>query len=274
MLCANTKDIIMAQYLRDIHISNTKITEDVLVQLTEILAIRMQPLNDIAAQQQNDNKKPFLAFVIRFDGKGYRLFNLDELLRHFRRATEVQRILITIETPESLKSNRLVGEHIDIMLDKLDEKNCYLSVTSDDSDWVEASYSAFVEVINKHKTRYGLARSGWSTLLIQLLGVITGFTLSLWAALRISPKLAIENAFVITFFFALLIFSNAWVYINNIVLNRVHKIFPNIQFYRPDKDRINWILQGLLISVAGALMLYVFSLVFTFIGEFLSEIPK
>jgi hypothetical protein len=264
----------MAQYLRDVHIANIKITEDVLTQLTEVFASRAQPLLDAADHNLNDDKKPFLTFIIRFDGKGYRLFSLEELLRHFKRATEVERIIITIETPESLRSNRLVGEHLDIRLDKLEEKNCYLSVTSDDSDWVEASYSAVTEVLNKYKTKNGWARSGWSTLTIQLLGVIAGFALSLWAALRIAPKLSIESAFVITFFFALLIFSNAWGYINTIVLNRVHKIFPNIQFYRPDKDRINWLIQGLIVSVATALMLYVFSLVFTFIGDFLRELPK
>ena len=264
----------MAQFLRDAHLTNVKVTEDTLIQLTEIFANRAKPLLDAATQQQNDDKKPFLTFVIRFDGKGYRLFSLDELIRHFKRANEVERIVITIETPESLRSNRLVGEHLDIRLDKVEGNNCYISVTADDADWVDASYSAVTEIISKHKTKNGWARSSWSTLIIQMLGVIAGFALSLWAASRISPSLSIENAFVITFFFALLIFSNAWGYINTIVLSRVHRIFPNIQFYRPDKDRINWLLQALIGGIATAFMLYIFSLLFTFIGEFLSEIPK
>jgi len=181
----------MAQFLRDAHLTNIKITEDTLIQLTEVFANRAQPLIDAATQQENEDKKPFLTFIIRFDGKGYRLFSLDELIRHFKRANEVERIIITIETPASLRSNRLVGEHLDVRLDKIEEKNCYLSVTADDSDWVDASYSAVIEVINKHRTRNGWARSGWSTLTIQLLGVIAGFALSLWAASKISPKLSI-----------------------------------------------------------------------------------
>ena len=264
----------MAQFLRDVHLSNIKVTEDVLIQLTEVFANRAQPLIDSAAAQNDEDKKPFLTFIIRFDGKGYRLFSLDELRRHFRRANDVERIIITIETSVSLRSNRLVGEHLEVRLDKPDDKNCYLSVTSDDSDWVDASYSAIQEVLNKHKTRNGWARSGWSTLTIQLFGVIAGFALSLWAASRISPYLSIQNSFVITFFFALLIFSNAWGYINTIVLAKIHNIFPNIQFYRPDKDRINWLMQGLIVGVTTAFMLYVFSLLFTFIGELLGEISK
>jgi hypothetical protein len=179
-----------------------------------------------------------------------------------------------METFESLGSNRLAGEHLEIRFDKLDDKLCYLSVTSDDSDWVDASYSAVLDIINKHKTKNGWARSGWSTLTIQLLGVIAGFSLSLWAASRISPKLSIENSFVITFLFTLLIFSNAWGYINNIVLARVHSSFPNIHFYRPDKDRINWLMQAIIGGIATAFMLYVFSLIFTFIGNYLGEISK
>ena len=262
----------MAQFLRDAHITNTKVTEDTLHQLTEVFANRAQPLMEAAGQ--DDDKKPFLTFIIRFDEKGYRLFSLDELVRYFNRANEVERIIITIETPISLRSNRLVGEHLEIRLDGQEEKNCYISVTSDDSDWVDASYSAVMDIINKHKTRNGIARSGWSTLTIQLFGVIAGFGLSLWAASRISPSLSIDNAFVITFFFALLIFSNTWGYINNIVLARVHKIFPNIQFYRPDKDRVNWLMQALIGGAATALMLYVFGLIFSYIGEFISAIPK
>ncbi len=264
----------MAQFLRDVHLTNIKVTEDVLVQLTEVFANRAQSLIESATDKENEDQKPFLTFIIRFDGKGYRLFSLDELLRHFRRANDVERIIITIETLVSLRSNRLVGEHLEVRLDKLDENNCYLSVTADDSDWVDASYSSVQEVINKHKTKNGIARSGWSTLTIQLLGVITGFALSSWAASRISPNLSIENSFVITFFFALLIFSNAWGYINSFVLARVHRIFPNIQFYRPDKDRINWLMQALIGGIATAFMLYLFSLLFSFIGEFISEIPK
>jgi hypothetical protein len=264
----------MAQFLRDAHLTNIKVTEDTLIQLTEAIANRAKPLLDAATQQQKEEKKPFLTVIIRFDGKGYRLFSLEELIRHFKRANEVERIIITIETLESLRSNRLVGEHLEIRFDKLEEKNCYISVTADDTDWVDASYAAVTELINKHKTKNGLARSGWSTLTIQLIGVAAGFALSLWAASRISPSLSIENAFVITFFFALLIFSNAWGYINNIVLSWVHNTFPNILFYRPDKDRINWLMQALIGGIATAFMLYLFSLLFSYIGEFLRELPK
>ena len=186
----------------------------------------------------------------------------------------MERVIITIETPESLTSNRHVGEHLEVKFDSLEDKNCFLSVTSDHSDWVDASFSAVMEVINKNKTKTGWVRSCWSTLTIQLLGVIGSFALSLWAAEAISPKLSIQNAFVITFFFALLLFSNAWGYLNTIILNNVSRTFPNIEFYRPDKDRLNWLMQALIAGIVTAFMLYIFTRLFSYIGDFLVQIPK
>jgi len=264
----------MAQFLRDAHLANIKITEDAISQLTEVFANRAKILFDAATSQGNEDKKPLLTFIIRFDGKGYRLFSLDDLIMHFRRAKSIERIIITIETLESLRSNRLIGEHLQVRFDKIDENTCYLSATSADSDWDDSSYSAVQELLEKYKTKNGWARSGWTTLMIQLLGIIVGFALSLWAAARISPHLAIENAFIITFFFALLIFSNTWGYISALILSRVHLLFPNVQFYRPDKDRLNWLMQALIGGIATAFMLYVFSLLFGFIGDFLSKLPK
>ena len=132
----------------------------------------------------------------------------------------------------------VIGDHLELRLDKKDENNNLLSVTSDDSDWVDSSFSAVQEILSKCKTRNGWVRSAWSALGIQILGVIGGFGFSLWAASRISQKLTIENAFVITFLFSLLIFSNVWGYINSIVVRYVHRVFSNVQFYLPDKDRI------------------------------------
>ena len=264
----------MAKFLRDIHILNVKITEVVIIQLAEVFEIRAQALVDSADSQNNDDIKPFLTFIIRFDGKGYRLFSLDELLHHFRRAKDVERIIITVETPVSIKSNRRAGEHVEVRFDRLDDKSCYLSVTSDDSDWVDSSYSAVQEIIAKCKTKYGWARSGWSTLTIQLIGIVPGFALSLWAAASIAPSFEIENAFIITFFFALLIFSNAWSYINNIVLLYVHSVFPNVQFYRPDKDRINWLMRAIIGGTTTAFILYLLNLLFTYINHYLSILPK
>lgn len=50
--------------------------------------------------------------------------------------------------------------------------------------------------------------------------------------------------------------------------------FPQHSVYRPDKDRLNWLMQALIGGIVTAFMLYIFGLLFGFIGDFLSEIPK
>ena len=50
----------MAQFLRDVHLSNIKVTEDILIQLTEAFANRAKLLNDSDAAQGNKNKQPFM----------------------------------------------------------------------------------------------------------------------------------------------------------------------------------------------------------------------
>jgi len=264
----------MARFLRDVRISNISINEDAIAQLAEVFTARALPLQQAAEAAGDEDGRPFLTFILRFDDKGYRLFTLDELIHHFRRAKEVERIIFTIETAVSLRTNRVVGDHLELRLDKNDENNNLLSVTSDDSDWVDSSYSSVQEILSKYKTRYGWARSAWSALAIQLLGVAGGFGLSLWAASSISGKLSIENAFIITFLFALLIFSNAWGYINNAVLRYVHHVFPNVQFYRPDKDKANWLMQAIIGGIAAALAVYLLGGLFSYIGDFLGGLSK
>jgi len=123
----------MAQFLRDQRLSNITVKEDLIVQLVEVFATRASTLAGTNPDGEETNK-PFLVFTIRFDGRGYRLFSVDQLLRYFRRAKEVERLIITIETGSSLRSNRAVGEHLEVRLDKYDQNLCYLSVTADDSD--------------------------------------------------------------------------------------------------------------------------------------------
>lgn len=262
----------MAKFLRDIRLSNIKINEELLIQLSEVFSARASLLKSNEGIQENEENKIFLTFILRFDDKGYRFFTAPELIQYFRRAKEIERLIITVETGISLRSNRAVGDHLELRLDKIDNNNNLLSVTSDDSDWVDSSFSAVQEVLTKCKTRNGWARSAWSALGIQILGVVGGFGLSLWAASKISQKLTIENAFIITFLFAFLIFSNVWGYINNLILKYFYKIFPSIQFYRPDKDKINWLMQAIIGGIAAAFAFYLLGQLFAYIGDFLATL--
>lgn len=259
----------MAKYLRDGKLTNIKVTEELIDKLIDVYTARSQVI-----PQRKAAGVPNSIYTIRFDGRGYRTFTKEELLRYFQKAKKIERIILTLETSDSVNSNRSVGEYIEIQFDGVNDSLCNLVVTSDEADWVDASFSSIQEALTDFKSKNGIARSAWSTLAVQVIGVVSGFILSLWAASIISPKLSLENSFIIAFIFAFVIFSNIWAYLNLAVLRYIHLLFPNIHFYRSDKDKINWWMQGVIAGISTAVALYVLSLVFSFVGTILSEIPK
>lgn len=262
----------MAHYLRDQQISNISITEDHLVQLSSIFEEREKMLNEIAETTKIQDDEAILMYIIRFDNKGYRVFTIDELLRYYRQAKSVERVLITVETSKSLRNNRLSGCFMELRLDEKDSQTSFLNVTSDDKDWVDASFSAVQDVLDKYHNRNRWVRTAWTTFGVQLVGVTLGFLLSLWAATKLAPKLAIENAFVFSFLFVLLIFSNTWTYLNQSILRLLNIAFPNIKFFRRDKERLHWLLQAIVGGAVGAAVLYFLSQTGAFILEIIGTL--
>jgi len=258
----------MAHFLRDAQVANITIDREALIRLASIFESRCESL------LEGEDDENHLFYVIRFDDKGYRIFSIEELLKYFDQAKEIERVIFTVESTDSVSTNRNVGSCLELRLDSKDKNRCYLSVTSDDKDWVDVSFSAVTEVLDKFKNQNSWARSELMELFIQLGGVFVGFLLSLWAALVIAPKISVENAFVVTFLFALLIFSNTWSYFRAGILKYVEKYFPNLTFLRPKKDRLHWLIQTIIGGIIVAFVLFLLDKGFGFLGEFFSQITK
>ncbi|MDO8774049.1 MAG: hypothetical protein Q7K57_36120 [Burkholderiaceae bacterium] len=231
----------MAHYLRDQQIKSLSVTEDQLRQLAAVFNDRASVLNISVVDGDTTGKRAFLSFIIRFDNKGYRVFSLEDLLRYFQQAKSVERVILTIETGESLRSNRSVGSVLELKLDGKDPNACFLTATSDDKDWVDASFSSVQEVLSKCKNRNGWVRTTWTAFLVQLIGITLGFMLSLWGATKIAPKLSIENSFAFSFLFMLLIFSGTWSFLNQQIIRLINFAFPNLKFLRRGKEHIHWL---------------------------------
>lgn len=240
----------MAHFLRDQHITNVTITEDALKQINELFESRIDSFNAVIPKDDNMDKKAFLSYIIRYDQKGYRIYSCKDLLKYFHQAKEVERILFRFETGDSIRLGRDFGAVMELTFDKNNTNNCNLVVTSDDKDWVDVSFSAVQDILVKFKNRSGLARTLWTKWVVQIIGISAGFLISLCVAAKISPKLAIENSFVICFFFILLIFSNIWS-----SLNFIDKYFPSLKFYRPDIDRVDFWKQAIVNVVIGIVLL-------------------
>lgn len=70
----------MAHFLRDQQITNLSANEDDLVRISSIFVDRSAMINVNVPEDARLDKGAFLAYVIRFDNKGYRVFSIDELL--------------------------------------------------------------------------------------------------------------------------------------------------------------------------------------------------
>ncbi|HYG14089.1 MAG TPA: hypothetical protein VD885_08090 [Methylophilaceae bacterium] len=261
----------MAHFLRDQQIENLSITEAHLIHLSDIFLDRAETLRALL-RDASQNDEVFVTYIIRFDNKGYRVFSITELLKYFRQAKSVERVLMTVESGQSLRSNRSIGTVMELRLDEKDPNSSYLSVTSDDKDWVDTSFCAVNESLAKYRNRNHWVRTAWTTFAVQLIGVTLGFILSLWAATKIAPKLTIENAFIFSFLFVLLIFSNIWTYLNQQIIRLMSNTFPNIKFLRVDKEKLHWLLQAVISGIAGAFVLYIIAQAASFLVELLGNL--
>jgi len=264
----------MAHFLRDQHVTNLSVDEDILRQISAVCESRERAINTDVPTTDDTGKRAFLTYIIRFDNKGYRVFSLADLVRYFHQANEVERVIFTVETGESLRSGRHLGTFLELRLDEKDPNTCSLTVTSNDGDWVDSSFSAVQDVLVKCKNKNGWVRTAWTQLAVQIIGVTLAFTLSLWAAVKLSPKLALENSFVISFLFVLLIFSNTWTYLNQNIISFINALFPNLKFYRPRKDRMHWLMQAIIAGIVLALILYILSWAFSYVGDILGSLVK
>ena len=256
------EDFYMAHFLRDEVLKSLTIDEAAIRELDNALRSSNANMPENLAKQ-DPGQRAIIYYVVRFDNKGYRVFSVDDLLRYFHEAKYVERVICTAESGTSLKTGRQVGSYIDLALDCQDPSRCLLSVASDDVNWVNSSFSNIKDVLAGYRNRNGWARSMWSQLTAQLLAVFAAFLVSLWAAVAFSPKIPVENAFFLIFLFVLLVFSNLWGYVNQRLLALIDVVFPNIRFYRPNRDGLHWLLQNL---IGGVAVLIVVSVILFFLN--------
>lgn len=262
----------MAKFLRDIKISNITVTEQLLVSINDFLEDRCLSGNknieqcDLPPEQKSDQRLA-LSYIVRFDNRGYKLFDPDEAMRYYQQASVVERVIISLNSLLSERTNRQYGAFVEVRLDASDHNACYIQVSADEGDTADAIYNGLQEILIKHKNKNGWVRNVWTQLLVQIFGVAAGFILSLISAIEASPYLKVENAFVITFIFAFLIFSNTWGFLNQQILRLLNYAFPNIRFVRQGKNAIHWLIQGLLGGLLVSAFLYAFGNIMSWVGS-------
>lgn len=258
----------VSKFLRDRFISNLSLNPERLMAISEILVALAETANQNVSV--DDPQRVTTNYVIRFDNKGFVVDDFQTVLIYHNGAKRTERITFLLQSEASRLSNAQTGKLVELRLDALSTNNCSLSVQDDDAAWTDAAYCRIDEELRKYGNRHYLVRNAWTTFFVQILGVLAGVFLSLWAALRISPKLSIDYAFVVSFVFALLVFSNIWTYLNQRILDFFDFIFPNISF--KESRGLHWLGRALISAVFIAAAFFALDALFGVIGRILGEI--
>lgn len=262
----------MSQFLRDAAIKNLNLNEERLLKINELIFEIAKEVTQTLAESERVNKILIPSYIIRFDNKGFKLYEFEKVIKYFKEAHKVERLIFILESVESISSNRLAGKSLELRLDILNIDNCFLTIQANEDDWVDATFCRTKELLDKYKNKNFLARNNWTSFTMQIVGVIAGIVLSLWGAIIISSKLNIENAFTISFIMAFLIFSNVWTYLYPLILKAIDIIWPNISF--KEGKSLHWLFKALISTLFVSLFLLALGKLFSYLGEMFKSLLR
>jgi hypothetical protein len=261
----------MAHYLRDQEIRNVTVNEAKLRQLASVFEDLRRQVTQGMTQEEAD-KQWFLSYTIRFDRQGHRVYSLDEAMRYYAQAMRVERIIITLESAEALRTNHKFGAVALVRLDAEQENDCWIVSTSDVKAQADAGYSAIAEALASARNRNGFIRSTPMRAVVQILGAFVAFALSLWGAAKFSPFVKVESSFAITLLFLFVMASALWSFVSPPIFAGLYRLFPNIRFDREGKNKLQWLWRSLASSAIGAMLIAIAVAVGKFVADGLSSV--
>lgn len=264
----------MSQYLRDESLRNLSLSEEALRKINEDLLEVVKQANESLKKQYKDEELTkrllIISYIIRFDGRGFRLFEFEKIMRYFQDAKKVERFIFILDSIGSI--NRITGKSIDLNFDALDAIKCQLIVQDDDNNWVDAVFCKLKERISRYKNKNFIIQNRLVPFIVQLLGVIAGFIISLWIAIKLSSKLTIDNSLAFTFVIAFLLFSNVWTLLYEGIIRILNYAWPNISF--KERGGLHWLLKALISSAFVSIFFLILSRLLLYIGSFVKNILK
>ena len=249
----------MSKYLIDLFLRNLTIEQTALKKINEDISEIQTKVNTDLGQQSSPGpntklKQLDIAYIIRFDGKGYRLTDFDQVIKYFSDANNIERIFITADSLES--KNSAAGKRIEIRLDPGNASNCYLVVEDDDKDWVDAVFAKLKDRISKYSNKNWIVQNQIMAMFVQIIGVVFVFFLSCWVAVKLSPLLALKEGLYFVFLATFLLLSNLWTFTYGWILRLINRHWPIIEF----KDRTGWIgyWQNFVVGIAILVLSWMF----------------
>jgi len=258
----------MGNYRKDFNLTKKTLSEESLNQFNFIITQAESALN-----KKNAAGYCFITYIIRYDNKGYRLFDFSDVLRHYKLADRIEKISLNLYVSPDMPSNMSGEEMIEIFFAN-GEENSYIVVEGDNQDWVNATYVLVDDVLRQCKSRFSWVKGAWVPLMVQMLGVLSIFTFSLVFSYLITPLLNIENPFFISFIFGFLLLSNIWGYVNPIIMQFMKRSFPNIYFQRNNKKHLSETVQNIVATWLIPIILVALSLLYHFLYPILKSFLK
>ncbi|WP_152681919.1 hypothetical protein [Chromobacterium subtsugae] len=230
----------MAFYLQDQAIQFITIDEDAISQIQGVFQRRLDILS-----RELTNEKIHLTYIIRFDGKGYKLFDPIELKQYFREARSIERIVFTIESQLALDSARKVGTYLELYLNSNNANNSGLIASSHDhTEWAENSFNGASILLRKFRNLNYIIHNPLSGLVIRLASLFILFAISILLTAKIPLNPHLENGKLFSFLLIFLTFSNIYTYINKQGHWLISQQFPIIKFLNNKQKTIHWLAQA------------------------------
>lgn len=211
----------MGRFLIDEKIEACTITSDAIKRIDSELKDILQQYNK---SQKEANGR--LLYLIRFDGKGYIVDDIDSLLKYFSDAQQIERILFDISETDTTKNEKIIS----IYLNNDVQNPSTFSVTNDNKEWTEATFYRLKGILSKYQNAYLWVRNWKTEAFIQITAVLLMFFGALYLAMRTSSIFKVEHSFLIAFIGWLLLFSNCWTYTMLNLKTLMTKLFPVVAF--------------------------------------------
>lgn len=265
MLCL--KGNSMGRYLRDQMICNIELDLEAIDSICEIVRDRAEEWNSSLTNEQRDGKEISVCYLIRFDGKGFIVFELEELKKYYEQATNVERIVINAY---NVVLQRQSPAFLELSLDARNDAACSITASSDDRDWMEASFSNLNEALQKYRTNNGLVRTGWTPFVVQIFGVFIGFLCAIWAASEVYKFIKFESPFAVALLFFILLFSNVWTYVYPRLLSFIFYVFPNVAFIQRKRASVHWFYQTIIGTSVFAIVVFCLTKIWSAVSKYVA----
>ena len=267
----------MSKYLRDVNLKNYTVNESTLSTINDFLVDKQTQFNNAVLVEPNISDADvtentlLLSYIIRFDGKGYKLTEFAELKSFFFSAEKIERVIFILDSNKSERTNRMYGTHFEIRFDTLDINNCWVQVAAENNNVVDLGFFGITEILSKYSNNSGFVQNAWAAFAVQILGVLAGFAFSVLLAFEFAPSLKIDNSFAISLFFFFILFSNIWGVVNVRILSFLSALFPNIKFSNSKTNDYSWLVRGLIITLVSVPILWAVGLAFSWATSRLTE---